>query len=152
MISPKAPRPWGHGPPQTRTAPARNRSKIGPYPAGEGADGETPGLQRTTQPTTSPCRPGPPTRRSLHFPYGPTCTDAGSGDPAYITHPSCPAAQGTDGDTPGLPEKGQFLILYNLRLTFSGDTRDDSDNRAGNTYRTIQEPASSSGIIITVGG
>ena len=22
---------------------------------------------------TSPCRPGPPTRRSLHFPYGPTC-------------------------------------------------------------------------------
>ena len=31
-------------------------------------------------------------------------------------------------------KRGRFLILYPLRLTFSGDTRDDSDNRAGNTY------------------
>ena len=31
---------------------------------------------QTGRPTTSPCRPGPPTRRSPHFPYGPTCADA----------------------------------------------------------------------------
>ena len=67
----RQPREW-----TVRHRPYQTGRPSPPRLAGEGTPGKTSSLQRTVQPTTSPCRPGPPTRRPPHFPYGPTCTNA----------------------------------------------------------------------------